>query len=62
MGGTFAKAALDRLGGVDILAHVMGGSSTPGGGFVALTDEHWISELSLNLLAAVRLDRLPIPT
>ena len=60
-GETFAKAALDRLGGVDVLAHVMGGSSTPGGGFVALTDEHWLSELSLNLLAAVRLDRLLIP-
>ncbi|ASE40303.1 SDR family oxidoreductase [Brevundimonas vesicularis] len=60
-GETFAKAALDRLGGVDVLAHVMGGSSTPGGGFVALTDDHWLSELSLNLLAAVRLDRLLIP-
>ena len=56
-----AKAAIDRLGGVDILVHVMGGSSTPGGGFVALTDEHWLSELNLNLLAAVRLDRLLIP-
>ena len=46
------------MGGVDILAHVMGGSATPGGGFVALTDEHWLSELNLNLLATVRLDRL----
>lgn len=27
---TCAKAALDRLVGVDILAHVMGGSNTPG--------------------------------
>lgn len=60
-GEAFAKAALDRLGGIDILAHVMGGSATPGGGFVALTDEHWLSELNLNLLAAVRLDRLLIP-
>ncbi|TDT87518.1 NAD(P)-dependent dehydrogenase (short-subunit alcohol dehydrogenase family) [Azorhizobium sp. AG788] len=61
-GGTaFAKAALERLGGVDILAHVLGGSSAPGGGFVALTDDHWLSELSLNLLATVRLDRLLVP-
>lgn len=60
-GEAFARAALDRLGGVDILAHVLGGSATPGGGFVALTDEHWLSELNLNLLAAVRLDRLLIP-
>ena len=56
-----ANAAIDRLGGVDILVHVLGGSATPGGGFVALTDEHWLSELNLNLLAAVRLDRLLIP-
>lgn len=60
-GEALARAALERLGGVDILAHVMGGSATPGGGFVALTDEHWLSELNLNLLAAVRLDRLLIP-
>lgn len=60
-GEAFARAALDRLGGIDVLAHVMGGSTTPGGGFVALTDDHWLSELNLNLLAAVRLDRLLIP-
>lgn len=60
-GEALAKAALDRLGGIDILVHVLGGSTTPGGGFVALTDEHWLSELNLNLLAAVRLDRLLIP-
>ena len=58
---TLAKAALERMGGVDVLAHVLGGSTTPGGGFLALTDAHWLSELNLNLLAAVRLDRLLIP-
>lgn len=60
-GEALARAAIDRLGGVDILVHVLGGSTTPGGGFVALTDGHWLSELNLNLLAAVRLDRLLIP-
>ena len=60
-GAAFARAALDRLGGIDILAHVVGGSSSPAGGFAALTDEHWLAELNLNLLAAVRLDRLLIP-
>lgn len=60
-GEALARAAMERLGGIDILAHVLGGSSTPGGGFVALTDDHWLSELNLNLLAAVRLDRLLIP-
>lgn len=60
-GEMLAKAALEHLGGVDILAHVVGGSKTPGGGFAALTDDHWLSELNLNLLATVRLDRLLIP-
>jgi NAD(P)-dependent dehydrogenase (short-subunit alcohol dehydrogenase family) len=60
-GQTLAKAALERMGGVDILAHVVGGSASPGGGFLALTDDHWFAELNLNLMAAVRLDRLLTP-
>lgn len=56
-----ASAALERMGGIDILAHVVGGSSSPGGGFLALTDDHWFAELRLNLMAAVRLDRLLVP-
>lgn len=60
-GEALARAAIERMGGIDILAHVVGGSTTPGGGFVALTDDHWLSELNLNLLATVRLDRLLIP-
>lgn len=58
---TFASAAIERLGGLDILTHVLGGSSSPAGGFVALTDEHWLAELNLNLMPAVRLDRLLVP-
>ena len=58
---TLARAALARLGGLDILAHVVGGSASPAGGFAALTDDHWLAELNLNLLATVRLDRLLIP-
>jgi NAD(P)-dependent dehydrogenase (short-subunit alcohol dehydrogenase family) len=37
------------------------GLTTPGGGFRALTDAHWESELQLNLLASVRLDRVLLP-
>jgi NAD(P)-dependent dehydrogenase (short-subunit alcohol dehydrogenase family) len=51
----------DRLGGVDILVHNVGGSSAPGGGFAALTDAHWQQELNSNLFAAVRLDRGLLP-
>jgi NAD(P)-dependent dehydrogenase (short-subunit alcohol dehydrogenase family) len=56
-----AKAAIERLGGIDVLAHVIGGSASPAGGFAVLTDEHWLAELNLNLLATARLDRLLIP-
>jgi NAD(P)-dependent dehydrogenase (short-subunit alcohol dehydrogenase family) len=59
--GTFAAAALERLGGVDIIAHVLGGSSSPGGGFAALEDQHWAQELNLNLMSAVRLERALVP-
>jgi len=56
-----AGAVISRFGGVDILVHCLGGSSTPGGGFMTAKEEFWQSELNLNLLAAVRLDRLLVP-
>ncbi|HTV25139.1 MAG TPA: SDR family oxidoreductase [Polyangiaceae bacterium] len=58
---TLVQAALRELGGVDVLIHNLGGSTAPGGGFAALTDELWQSELALNLLVAVRLDRALVP-
>ncbi|OBA86686.1 short-chain dehydrogenase [Mycobacteriaceae bacterium 1482268.1] len=48
-------------GGAQILVHVAGGSSAPGGGFARLSDADWANELDLNLLAAVRLDRALLP-
>lgn len=59
--GRLADAARDHFGAVDILIHNLGGSNAPGGGFAALTDEIWLDEINLNLLAAVRLDRLFVP-
>ncbi|WP_226686598.1 SDR family oxidoreductase [Stutzerimonas stutzeri] len=56
-----AAAVKARMGGVDIIVHVLGGSSAPGGGFAALDDEQWQRELDLNLLPAVRLDRALLP-
>lgn len=50
-----------RLGGVDVMVHVLGGSSAPGGGFAALDDDIWQRELALNLFPAVRLDRALLP-
>lgn len=58
---TVAAAARERLGGVDIIVHMLGGSSAPAGGFAALSDAQWLKELDLNLMPAVRLDRELVP-
>ena len=51
----------DRLGGVDIIVHVVGGSSSSGTGFAALDDDQWRRALDQNLWPSVRLDRALIP-
>jgi len=52
---------MDRLGGLDILIHNVGGSAAHGGGALALTDEDWQQAFDMNLFAAVRLDRAFLP-
>ncbi|TDW36737.1 NAD(P)-dependent dehydrogenase (short-subunit alcohol dehydrogenase family) [Rhizobium azibense] len=56
-----ADVARQRLGNIDIIVHMLGGSSAAGGGFGALTDAEWHKEMSLNLFPAVRLDRELVP-
>jgi NAD(P)-dependent dehydrogenase (short-subunit alcohol dehydrogenase family) len=56
------KETLDRLGGVDGLVNVVGGSSSPPGGVLALSDEDWQQDLNTNLFSAVRLDRGLLPS
>jgi hypothetical protein len=56
-----ADAVHERLGGVDIIVHVVGGSSAPAGGFAVLDDEQWHRALNQNLFSAVRLDRALLP-
>jgi len=56
-----AQAVGERLGGIDIVVHVVGGSSAPAGGFAVLDDEQWHKALDQNLFAAVRLDRALVP-
>lgn len=58
---TVAEAVKARMGGVDIIVHVVGGSSAPAGGFAALGEDEWQQELNLNLFPAVRLDRALLP-
>jgi NAD(P)-dependent dehydrogenase (short-subunit alcohol dehydrogenase family) len=57
-----ASAARNRLGGIDIMVHVVGGSSAPAGGFAVLDDSEWHKALDQNLFAAVRLDRALLPS
>jgi len=57
-----ADAVLERLGGIDIIVNVLGGSSAPGGGFINLTDSEWETAINQNLMPAVRLDRALLPT
>jgi NAD(P)-dependent dehydrogenase (short-subunit alcohol dehydrogenase family) len=56
-----ADAVRAQLGGIDIVVHVVGGSSAPAGGFAMLDDDEWQRALDLNLFPAVRLDRALLP-
>lgn len=56
-----AEAVRERMGGVDVIVHVAGGSSAPGGGFAVLDEAQWQAEMNLNLFPAVRLDRALLP-
>lgn len=57
----YRRRCHDRLGGADIVVHVVGGSSASESVFAALDDELRHRTLDLNLLAAVRLDRALLP-
>jgi NAD(P)-dependent dehydrogenase (short-subunit alcohol dehydrogenase family) len=57
-----AKAALDRLGGVDVLVNTVGGSSSSPGGVLAASDDDWQRAFDVNLFSAVRLDRALLPS
>lgn len=56
-----AREVLSRLGGIDLIAHVVGGSSSPAGGFSKLSEEDWQKSLNQNLFPAVRLNKLLVP-
>src|SRR5260221_2734032 len=56
-----ADAVRKRLGGIEIIVHVVGGSTAPAGGFAVLDDNEWQRALDLNLFPAVRLDRALLP-
>jgi NAD(P)-dependent dehydrogenase (short-subunit alcohol dehydrogenase family) len=60
-GAQTVAARIGETGSLDILVHVVGGSSTPPGGFAVVSEEQWLNEIHLNFLGAVRLDRALLP-
>lgn len=55
-------AAAVAHGGVDILVNNVGAATPRMGGFLAVTDEQWLTSFTVNLLAAVRTTRAVLPT
>lgn len=56
-----ARAAMDLLGGVDVVVDNVGGHTSAHREMMAMSDEDWFSDLSSNLMSAVRLDRELVP-
>jgi NAD(P)-dependent dehydrogenase (short-subunit alcohol dehydrogenase family) len=57
-----ATTALEILGGIDVVVDNVGGQRRVPEGVLAMTDDDWTSDLSTNLLSAVRLDRALLPS
>jgi NAD(P)-dependent dehydrogenase (short-subunit alcohol dehydrogenase family) len=56
-------AALVALAGerIDILVNNVGSAPARPGGFLSITDDDWLSTITINLLAAVRITRAALP-
>jgi len=57
----FVDEAVAALGGLDILVNNVGAVRPRTGGFLSVTDEDWLSTLTINLLVAVRTTRAALP-
>jgi NAD(P)-dependent dehydrogenase (short-subunit alcohol dehydrogenase family) len=56
-----ASRALEVLGGIDVVINNAGSQSHVPDGALAMSDDIWLRDLNLNLMAAVRLDRALLP-
>jgi NAD(P)-dependent dehydrogenase (short-subunit alcohol dehydrogenase family) len=56
------RHAIGRHGGIDLLVNNVAGTSTPAGGFLALTDEAWQHTFNLTFVPAVRATREALPS
>ncbi len=55
------EAAISAFGQLDILVNNVGAVRPRTGGFLSVTDDDWISALTVNFLAAVRTTRAALP-
>lgn len=55
------EAAKQAVGHLDLLVNNVGAAHPRPGGFLSISDEEWISTLTLNFLAAVRTTRAALP-
>jgi NAD(P)-dependent dehydrogenase (short-subunit alcohol dehydrogenase family) len=58
---TFAAAALDVLGGVDVVVNNAAAARAHLGGIASIPDEEWLDALDLNYLSAVRVTNALLP-
>ena len=56
-----AKEVLEKYGRIDIIVNNAGANLSPGGGFDALSDEHWYNDWQLNFLSVVRINKSLLP-
>jgi len=59
---TVVDVVLERWGSVDIIVHVVGGSSAAAGGLSEMDDRQWQKAFDLNLYPAVHIDRALLPS
>jgi NAD(P)-dependent dehydrogenase (short-subunit alcohol dehydrogenase family) len=53
--------AAEAYGGLDLLVNNVGATRPRTGGFLSITDDDWLTSLTLNLMAAVRTTRAAVP-
>ncbi|MCW2529595.1 MAG: short-chain dehydrogenase/reductase [Pseudonocardiales bacterium] len=61
-GATTLAAAAQVRGPIDILVNNVGALGARLDGFLAITDEQWLTSLTVNLMSAVRMTRAALPS
>jgi NAD(P)-dependent dehydrogenase (short-subunit alcohol dehydrogenase family) len=59
--GQLVDVAVSAFGGVDVLVNNVGAVRPRLGGFLSVTDDDWLTALTINFLAAVRTTRAALP-